>query len=279
MPSIRKIVCPACQAGLKIAVDLPAGKRIRCPKCLEAFPQSAAADWVPRAKAVAVAAGPDARRFAEESIYEEEEQQPTPPDGEEKKKKWVLNRPLVLGLSIGGAVLLLGAVVTLAIVRPWESKKPQFVANTTRPSGPARPGRGRRPLVMEGATSNDRQQPAKAPAPADSDTGETLPAPAGKVPSEAVPMQLMAGKKVYDSLDCSRCHAIGTSSGSGFRKGPRGPNLARIGADSSHTVDWVSEQIRNPRSHRPGSRMPPYGEDKISREDLRSLAEYLASLK
>jgi mono/diheme cytochrome c family protein len=120
---------------------------------------------------------------------------------------------------------------------------------------------------------------SKTTAPTDLPMGEELPPPAGKEPSEAAPMQVMAGKKIYDSLDCSRCHVIGTSSGSGFRKGPRGPSLARVGADANHTVEWLTEQIRDPRSHRPASRMPPYGEDKISREDLRSLAQYLASLK
>jgi cbb3-type cytochrome oxidase cytochrome c subunit len=59
-------------------------------------------------------------------------------------------------------------------------------------------------------------------------------------------------------------------------RGARGPDLAGIGA--KRTVDWLMEQIREPQSHRPGSRMPSYG-DKISEEDLRALATYLASLK
>lgn len=37
--------------------------------------------------------------------------------------------------------------------------------------------------------------------------------------------------------------------------------------------------VRNPQAHRPESRMPAYGPEKINDNDLRSLAEYLASLK
>ena len=38
-------------------------------------------------------------------------------------------------------------------------------------------------------------------------------------------------------------------------------------------------QIRDPRSHSPESHMPPYNESKISTDDLKSLAEFLESLK
>jgi cbb3-type cytochrome oxidase cytochrome c subunit len=58
----------------------------------------------------------------------------------------------------------------------------------------------------------------------------------------------------------------------------KGPDLAKVGADSTHTVEWLTEHVRNPKAHKPDSRMPSFG-DKINPEDLRSLAEYLASLK
>ena len=57
----------------------------------------------------------------------------------------------------------------------------------------------------------------------------------------------------------------------------RGPDLATVGRDTSHTVDWLKVQIRDPKSHKADARMPAF--DKINDEDLRSLAEYLASLK
>jgi cbb3-type cytochrome oxidase cytochrome c subunit len=58
----------------------------------------------------------------------------------------------------------------------------------------------------------------------------------------------------------------------------RGPDLGTVGKDPTHTVDWLMEHIRDAKTHKPESRMPPY-KDKIQTEDLRALAEYLASLK
>jgi len=58
----------------------------------------------------------------------------------------------------------------------------------------------------------------------------------------------------------------------------KGPDLSHVGADSKHTTAWLIEHIRNPKSHKADSRMPPF-EGKISEEDLKALADYLASLK
>ncbi len=58
----------------------------------------------------------------------------------------------------------------------------------------------------------------------------------------------------------------------------RGPDLGKVGQDPAHTLDWLMEHIRNPKAHKPDSRMPPF-EGKIKEEDLRAVAEYLASLK
>jgi hypothetical protein len=43
-------------------------------------------------------------------------------------------------------------------------------------------------------------------------------------------------------------------------------------------VEWISAHIRNAKTHKPDSKMPPF-ENKIKPDDLRVLAEYLASLK
>ena len=58
----------------------------------------------------------------------------------------------------------------------------------------------------------------------------------------------------------------------------KGPDLSHVGADAKHTTAWLIEHIRNPKAHKPDSRMPAF-EGKISEEDLKELAEYLASLK
>jgi cbb3-type cytochrome oxidase cytochrome c subunit len=76
-----------------------------------------------------------------------------------------------------------------------------------------------------------------------------------------------------------RCHAVGAAGGTaggGGRGRMRGPNLGTVGA--AHTVDWLMTHVRNPRAHTPDSSMPAY-EAKIPPQDLRALAEYLASLK
>ena len=59
----------------------------------------------------------------------------------------------------------------------------------------------------------------------------------------------------------------------------RPPDLSKVGADPEHTVEWLMAHVRNPKTHKPESTMPPYDENKINDNDLRALAEFLASLK
>jgi len=80
------------------------------------------------------------------------------------------------------------------------------------------------------------------------------------------------GKGIFDKQGCGRCHALG---GGGSRNGP---DLTHTGADPSHTAQWIADQIKNPKSHSPGSRMPAY-EGRISDADLKTLSEYLAAQK
>jgi cbb3-type cytochrome oxidase cytochrome c subunit len=58
----------------------------------------------------------------------------------------------------------------------------------------------------------------------------------------------------------------------------KGPDLAKVGADPNHTVEWLAEHIRNPKAHKPESRMPAFA-GRISDDELKPLTEYLASLK
>jgi mono/diheme cytochrome c family protein len=93
-----------------------------------------------------------------------------------------------------------------------------------------------------------------------------------------------AGKKVFAANGCSRCHSRGGATGGPpmAGKGPmgrnKGPDLAKVGGEQGHTVDWFVAYVSNPKSQKPDSRMPPFG-TKIQEIDLRALAEYLASLK
>jgi mono/diheme cytochrome c family protein/Zn-finger nucleic acid-binding protein len=249
--AIRRLPCPSCGVGLKVADTVPVGKKINCPKCGVGFGVPGEDDEPDTREAVA--ARP--RRAApppddEDDDDREREVERRPRKKRRKKKKAASNMPLILGLVIGAAVLLIGAAVVLAVVRPWEQKTATVATNNPTPSRPE--------------TSATRVEPRPGLADTRQPGGETLASG--------------SGKQIYDSLDCSRCHSIGGSLGGGKKKRGPGPDLSRVGANPSHTVEWISEPIRNPRSHRANSRMPGY-EEKISREELRSLAEYLASLK
>lgn len=81
------------------------------------------------------------------------------------------------------------------------------------------------------------------------------------------------GKAVFDANGCAKCHAIGDS---GRRR--KGPDLAKVGMDPEHTPQWLVEYVKNPKAHKPDSKMPRF-EGKISEQDLRALGEYLAGLK
>jgi mono/diheme cytochrome c family protein len=171
-----------------------------------------------------------------------------------RKKKRARNTPLILGL-IGVLVLLIGGGATLAVVFWPFGKKAQAVAeNNPSRSGPAPAGRSG--SVESGQADGGSQQFA-------------------------------AGRTVFETNNCARCHTIGGAGGSsggfgGPRGGPgmgrnRGPDLGTGGKDPSHTVEWLMEQIRNPKSHKADARMPAF--EAIKDDDLRALAEYLASLK
>ena len=134
----------------------------------------------------------------------------------------------------------------------------------------------------------------------------TMPPIANSIPDQQESVgdstEFAAGKSVFESNGCGRCHSRGGAGGPAGRSGPmaggpggppqgggppglggkrgfaRGPDLSKVGADSAHTVEWLTEYVRNPKSQKPDSRMPPF-DGKISGDDLKSLAEYLASLK
>ena len=63
------------------------------------------------------------------------------------------------------------------------------------------------------------------------------------------------------------------------RGGMGGPDLTKVGAEPEHTKQWITDHVRNPKAHKPQSRMPASGPEKISDSDLSALADYLASRK
>ena len=80
-----------------------------------------------------------------------------------------------------------------------------------------------------------------------------------------------AGQTVF-TTNCARCHSINGTGGN------RAPDLSHTGGDATHTAQWLSEFIKDPKSKNPSSRMPPFG-DKITDADLQAVSSYLAGLK
>lgn len=80
-----------------------------------------------------------------------------------------------------------------------------------------------------------------------------------------------SGNPSFDQ-HCSKCHIV---KGEGKK---RGPNLAKIGAEPTHTVDWLAGYISDPKSVTPDSKMPSF-KDTLKPEEIRALAEFLAAHK
>jgi mono/diheme cytochrome c family protein len=281
--------------GLKIADDLPSGKKITCPKCGQGFP-------VPEGNGRAHASKPapvPVRKPAQPEEDEqrdpelEEEMRPVvrkrrrlPPEEEEDsedeieerrlprkrrklKKKKPSRLPLILGLIMGVLVLLVAAGVTFAVIKFWPSDKKadQVAANNPPRSGPPPgmpSGPPRRPQGTDQGSSEAGSERSSPPAAPDSPT----PRPSQPTPNPNSSDQFSAGKEVFQR-SCARCHRIGESSG-----GRQGPDLAAIG--QRRDADWLMKFVRDPQSLKPNSRMRP---QRLNDEDLRAVATYLASLK
>jgi mono/diheme cytochrome c family protein len=95
-----------------------------------------------------------------------------------------------------------------------------------------------------------------------------------------------AARKTFDAK-CAKCHAISESGGpaaggpgpggpSGGRK--KGPNLAKVGADPKHTRQWFIDYIRDPKTQKFDTGMPPFG-NQLNDNELGALADFLGSLK
>lgn len=98
----------------------------------------------------------------------------------------------------------------------------------------------------------------------DSASPSPTPAPAANT--------LASGKSVYAANGCANCHAIG---GQGGRSAP---DLSHVAAEKQHDAAWLIAHVKNPKSHKPNSRMPGFV-GKIADKDLTALGGYLASLK
>src|SRR5437899_6493288 len=291
----RKLPCPSCGVGLKIAEELPAGRKITCPKCGSGFPvpegngqASPPEEVVVRVRKPAPLEEDEERNEEENAEIEErpvvrKRRRPLPPEDDDephgededrplprkrrkfRKKKPASRMPLILGLVIGGVLLLGAAGGTLAVVFWPKENKSTSTAQSNPPNRPSRMAGG----APRGGAGSAGSADEKSTSPAGQESAESKPSESGSDGGGSDPYA--TGKQVFQK-SCARCHRIG--GGSGMRG--RGPNLSTIGRD--HDVDWLMTYIRNSKAQKPDSLMPSF-EEKISDEEIRAVAWYLASLK
>ena len=81
------------------------------------------------------------------------------------------------------------------------------------------------------------------------------------------------GNAVFDK-NCLGCHAASASPGGGPKR--KGPNLAKVGAERN--VEWLSDHVKDPKTHKPGSGMPEFA-SKLSPDEIKNVSEFMAGLK
>src|SRR6516225_9868902 len=125
MISTKRLVCPFCDVRLRVADTLPAGKKIKCPKCGEGFPIPDGEAPAPTAATVSSSyrlpteeapkrkVARKATRPADDGLDEETEKRPKLRKRRKKAKEPASNGPLVWGLVIGGAVAVSAGVILL----------------------------------------------------------------------------------------------------------------------------------------------------------------------
>jgi len=58
----------------------------------------------------------------------------------------------------------------------------------------------------------------------------------------------------------------------------QGEGAGPVAHRREHDATWIAEHIRNPKAHKPNSRMPEFG-GKLTDEEVKSLADYLVAMK
>jgi mono/diheme cytochrome c family protein len=272
-----KISCPSCGIGLRVADSVPAGKKITCPKCGDAFPVPArrAAASSSRVAAVRPRKAPPPPDD-EEDLEEEgqEEERPVARRPRRKAKPPKSNTPLIIAIVVGALVLLGGGTALAVVLWPSAKKSPAVTDSTST-----------RPAPSDSAPAAG-PAPGAAPAPRPGPAAPGIGAGSPPVAPPAGSLDFAAGRLVFQAHNCGRCHALASAAPAGGRapggrpgmgRG-RGPDLSHVGRDPNHTPQWVMEFISDPTSKKPESRMPGYA-GKIKEDDLKALADFLASLK
>jgi len=119
-------------------------------------------------------------------------------------------------------------------------------------------------LTVAGAVSKpeglETPAPAAQPAPTATPTAPAAPLTAGA----------QAGSELFQTQGCTACHRIGATGGN------IGPDLSDEGLKGK-TAEWLTEQLRDSKSHNPASIMPSFAA--LGNEKIGNLVEFLQSLK
>jgi mono/diheme cytochrome c family protein len=86
-----------------------------------------------------------------------------------------------------------------------------------------------------------------------------------------------AGKKVYNANKCARCHTMGAAQTEEPLPGSP-PDLVMVASKPDRNVEWFIAYVSDASKFKPDTTMLAYGKI-LTPEELRSLAEFLASLK
>jgi len=122
-------------------------------------------------------------------------------------------------------------------------------------------------LTVAGAYS--KPEGIETPAPPVQPTQTAPPAPAA-APAAPLIAGAPAGRDLFQTQGCTACHRIGTMGGN------IGPDLSDEGLKGKST-EWLTEQLRDSKSHNPASIMPPFAS--LGNQKIANLVEYLQSLK
>lgn len=158
--------CPSCQKALKVRVEVPAGKKIKCPGCGHVFRLSAPEEAIEELVAAPVG-GPrqaqvsPARKAVKQAPAADEPDSEDRPAPRKSKKKAGKNNNRVLILAGAGAIVVLLAVTAFI----W----PGFLMGNTGKgkalASAAKTGRGQRQARAPKKTENSEEAPEELPKP------------------------------------------------------------------------------------------------------------------
>lgn len=80
-------------------------------------------------------------------------------------------------------------------------------------------------------------------------------------------------------IQCARCHARAGEPGGPNYGGSTGPPLAKIGSATGMTAEYLAEYIRDPSTKRQVSGVMPAFGGKLTDEQIKALAAWLANKK